>query len=293
MVEYRLVIIMEKKIISHGTHVMNNDSDGYTYSLSVSDSTDFNSHMHKCYEFIHIIHGQLLYTVEGSEYMLTDGDIIMTRPEEMHSFSFPKACVYEREFLHIYPNFLKEFTGITKDIDSRKMGHFNQISAEVVRRYGLDGIFREIEECCARNGEDTDYLVLANSVRLISVINRIMHSEKPEPAHFLAGGKSNAVCRYIDRHYSEPLTVQSIADYMFLSPSHLSRMFKHDTGMTVRAYLNMRRITQAKNRIIQGQDSIKNIYWKCGFEDYSTFYRAFVKYAGMSPDRFRRSQNTI
>ena len=278
---------MKEKKFKHGNHVMNNDTDGYMYSLSVTEGTDFNSHLHKCYEFIHIIHGELLYTVEGSEYMLSDGDLIMTKPEELHSFSFPKECVYEREFLHIYPGFIDKYPELVRALSSRKLGYFNHISADIVKRYGIDRIFDEIKDCCVHAEPETDLLVLANTLRLISRISQILRKEIPNSPN------TAAVCKYIDSHYKEPVTVQSIADYMFISPSHLSRIFKRDTGMSVRVYLNMRRITQAKNLIVQGQDSIKNIYWKCGFEDYSTFYRCFVKYAGMSPDEFRRSQNSI
>ncbi|MBQ9599169.1 MAG: helix-turn-helix domain-containing protein, partial [Clostridia bacterium] len=50
-----------------------------------------------------------------------------------------------------------------------------------------------------------------------------------------------------------------------------------------------RRVRSAKNLIMQGQ-SITNAYIESGFRDYSTFYRTFVKYAGMSPDEFKKSQ---
>ena len=56
--------------------------------------------------------------------------------------------------------------------------------------------------------------------------------------------------------------------------------------MTIKAYLNLRRVTHAKNLMMQGEKAT-TIFDKCGFFDYSTFYRAFVKYVGMSPDEFK------
>ena len=100
---------MEHKTIKYGNHIINDNTNGYVYNYNSSDSYNFNSHIHRCYEFIHIINGNLLYSVEGSDYMLSDGDIIMTNPDELHSFSFPEKCFYQREFLHIYPNFLNRF----------------------------------------------------------------------------------------------------------------------------------------------------------------------------------------
>ena len=75
----------KRKIIKHGNHTINDKYNGYVYNLNISDGYDFNSHMHNCYEFIHVIEGQLIYTVEGPEYALSAGDIIMTCPEELHS----------------------------------------------------------------------------------------------------------------------------------------------------------------------------------------------------------------
>ena len=75
---------MERNIIKYGNHVLNNDYDGYMYSYNSSHGYDFNSHLHRCFEFIHIIDGKLIYTVEGTDYMLSKGDIIVTKPYELH-----------------------------------------------------------------------------------------------------------------------------------------------------------------------------------------------------------------
>jgi len=88
---------MEKKIVKYGNHILNDNKNGYIYNLSCSDSYNFSSHIHYCYEFIHIIEGELLYTVEGNNYMLSDGDIIFTSPDEFHSFSFPENGAYYRD----------------------------------------------------------------------------------------------------------------------------------------------------------------------------------------------------
>lgn len=125
---------MDLKCIKYGSHRVGNDADGYMYSLNTSDGYNFNSHLHSCYEFVHIIKGQLLYTVEDREYMLSDGDIIMTKPEELHSFSFPKQCEYRREFLHIYPRFLKDFPAVCQILKSRKSGCLNHIPAEKTKK---------------------------------------------------------------------------------------------------------------------------------------------------------------
>lgn len=280
---------IETKIIKHGNHVINNDTDGYMYNFNTSKNYDFNSHIHKCYEFIHILHGHLLYTVEGSEYILSDGDFIMTTPSELHAFSFPKECIYQREFLHIYPGFLKGYPELINSLDSRRPGYFNRFPAETVEKYGIDKIFRGIEECCVSAEPETDFLVLTYSLQLITKISQVLRKESPEHQEIITNKKANAVCDYIDRHYNETISVGTIANALFVSPAYLSRVFKRETGITIKTYLNMRRVTHAKNLIIQGQP-VTNAFLECGFDDYSTFYRAFTKYVGMSPEQFKKGQ---
>lgn len=277
---------METKYIAYGSHRIGNDYDGYMYNFNTTEGYSFNSHLHSCYEFIHIISGQFLYTVEGREYALSDGDIIMTKPEELHSFSFPKPCEYRREFLHIYPGFLNDFPDVTKALCSRKSGCLNLIPAEKVKKYKLDKIFEEIREYCNAELPETDLMVLALSVQLILKINRLLTDDAPEYKNVIQNKKANSICDYIDRHFDEDISAADIAEVMYMSQSYASRLFKEKTGMTIKEYLNMRRVTAAKNLIMEGRKATR-IFARCGFKDYSTFYRAFVKYVGMTPDEFK------
>ncbi|MBQ2662917.1 MAG: helix-turn-helix transcriptional regulator [Clostridia bacterium] len=280
---------MERKYFKHGNHTPDNDKDGYMYNFNTSGSYNFNSHLHSCYEFLHIIHGHLLYTVEGSEYILDDGDFIMTNPSELHSFSFPDEGDYQREFLHIYPGFLEKYPELLEALNSRKAGYFNRFPKSVVEKYEIDKIFNGIEKWCAEPQEETDFMVLTYTLQLIAAIHRCMRIEAPERQKIIVNKKNNAICDYIDHHYKENISIASIARSLFISPSYMSRMFSSEMGMTIKAYLSMRRVRSAKNLIMQGQ-SITNAYIESGFRDYSTFYRTFVKYAGMSPDEFKKSQ---
>lgn len=282
---------MERKYIKYGNHRITNDTDGYIYSFNSSDGYNFNSHMHKCYEFIHVLQGKLLYTVDGTDYMLSAGDFIMTKPEELHSFSFPEQCNYQREFLHIYPGFIKDFPEIISSLNSRKQGSFNYIPAEIVKKYEIDKIFNGIREYCSVPVPETDFMVLTYTLQLITKVNQIIRIEFPMPMQVATNRKSNFIYDYIDHHYNEDISLTDIAEAAFMSPAYASRMFKKETGMTIKAYLNLRRVTHAKNLIMEGKKAT-SIYSDCGFCDYSTFYRAFIKFVGITPDEFKHNHTT-
>lgn len=281
---------MKKESIRHGNHSITNDNDGYIYSYNSSREYSFGPHVHKCYEIIHIIHGELIYTVADNSYLLSDGDIILTAPVELHSFKFLNECEYEREFLHIYPGLFEKFPEVLDMLNSRKPGTFNRIDSDRADKYGLDEIFNKIRNYCINPLPETNLMVLTYSVQLITIINRILIDDAPEYSNIPAESKADFLIDYIDRHYAEEITAASIASKIFVSQQYANKILKEKIGMTMKAYLNLRRITAAKNLIMEGQKAT-NIYIRCGFKDYSTFYRVFVKYTGMTPEEFKTMHN--
>ena len=103
-------------------------------------------------------------------------------------------------------------------------------------------------------------------------------SGKPEQMLF--------VKQYIDNHYMHKLTIDDLADHFFISKYHLMREFKKYTGQTIHAYLNQVRIHQAQRVLISLDISKAYIAMTTGFEDYSLFYRSFIKHTGCSPAQF-------
>lgn len=279
---------MEHKIIKHGNHVIANDNDGYMYSFNISNAYDFSSHLHKCYEIIHVISGNMLYTVESKSYIVSDGDIIMTKPEELHSFSFPNQCIYQREFLHVYPSMLEKYPELKERLDTRKPGYFNHIPGELVKKYGLDSVFLQIEKYCADVIPETDFIVYTCALQLLTIISAITNAESLPCSNEFSNTKSDTLRAYIDNHYAEDITLDDIAAAVYMSPSYTSRIFKKETGMNIKEYINLRRITRAKNLIMEGRKATI-IFSDCGFKDYSTFYRAFTRYTGITPEEFKRN----
>ncbi len=277
---------MEIKVLRHGTHIPGNDYDGYMYSFNTSKSYSFDSHLHKCYEIIHVIHGSLIYTVEGREYRISDGDIVITSPDELHSFSFPEESAYQREFLHIYPGFIERCPVIADMLNSRNPGEFNHIPQDKAVKYGFDKIFDDVRSACEKPVAETDLIVFANVMLFAAKMHLMLSEDAPKYVEREADSKARTIYSYIDLHYTEDINAGTIASVMAMSETAARKMFKKETGMTIKSYLTLRRVTAAKNLIMEGQKAM-NIFTQCGFGDYSTFYRSFIKYVGMTPDAFK------
>ena len=94
-----------------------------------------------------------------------------------------------------------------------------------------------------------------------------------------------SVLSYIDDHYSEDLTLDKLANRFFISKYHLSREFPRLVGTSVHRYIVQKRLVMAKQMLSRGLSS-SDVYQRCGFGDYSNFYRAFRQEYQISPKEF-------
>ena len=92
---------------------------------------------------------------------------------------------------------------------------------------------------------------------------------------------------YLDAHFSEPISVDTLANALFISKYHLMREFKQATGQTIHAYLTKCRMQAAADMIASGV-SIQETSDRVGYTDYSLFYKNFTRYAGVSPREYQQ-----
>lgn len=94
----------------------------------------------------------------------------------------------------------------------------------------------------------------------------------------------------IRKQFSEPLYLNEIACSVSVSPSHLSRTFKENTGMGVLEFLNRVRVDRAKELLIQKDIGIAEIAFKIGFQSLAPFNKAFKRFVGKTPKEYRFSK---
>lgn len=95
------------------------------------------------------------------------------------------------------------------------------------------------------------------------------------------------VTHYIDEHFHLPLHLEALAQSVHFSPSYLSRLFHQKTGMTLKTYITLRRLDNAKYLLENSEMSIGEIAVNCGFSNVSNFNRVFKQQTGISPLEFR------
>ena len=125
-------------------------------------------------------------------------------------------------------------------------------------------------------------------------LNQALHSFIGYSFDFIQVDHSNTIYRvmeYIKSNFSRKITLEQVAACACLSSSHISGLFKKETGITLSAYITHVRIEKSKVLLRQPELTIAEVASMCGFEDQSYFTRVFKSQVGISPKKYRSNPN--
>lgn len=235
-------------------------------------------HTHTSAELFCFVSGKAVYHVEGSEYPLTPGDILLMRPTEAHFIETDEGYDYDRIVVNFDPGILHSIdpeNTLTRPLFDRKAGKRNHYpSAD----FDSDRYLQYLQNMLSA---DADRLTaLANLILLLKEICVVFDRASHRPAQ--PDTVEYQIIRYINMNLDKELTLKELSEKFFLSRAQLCMRFKAVTGISVAKYISRKRLILARQRILQGQKPT-DIFPECGYHDYSTFYRAYIRFFGHSP----------
>ena len=115
--------------------------------------------------------------------------------------------------------------------------------------------------------------------------NFIEKNEAPTSSDF--ANPIDSSIQYIQKHFKEPITLNMVADSVYLSPSHFSRLFKEEMGVTFIEYLISYRVEQSKSLLKMTSLPIEVIAHQMGFTSAGYFATTFRKSEGCTPTKYR------
>lgn len=124
--------------------------------------------------------------------------------------------------------------------------------------------------------------------KILEVGNAVLLMARPEEPSPKTD-KLEKIIEYIDRHLSEKITLQNVADYCGISVSTLTKLFQQRMALSFHQYLTRRRMVAAVPLLLTDVP-LESICQQVGYSDYSSFYRAFKQIFGVSPREFRRKR---
>lgn len=228
-------------------------------------------HFHKAIELIYCIKKQKPIIIGSKETTLEEGELLFVPPLVSHGF----PVVDEHHALCIvmpvtYSDILKEQIG-GKEFKEYII-HDKAVASDIFRHMCM------LENCdmpLLKQGLYT--YILAMCIKNLPLCER---SDK-EKADFAVD-----VLVYIERHYNEKLTSESVAKALGYTPCYFSSLFNQNFKCSFNEYLNGVRI--AKTIPMLGKHSLTEIAESVGFSNMQSFYQNFKKVTGTTPTKYSK-----
>ncbi len=127
--------------------------------------------------------------------------------------------------------------------------------------------------------------------QLLGVLSRVwaLRNSAPAAASVQPNLLGSRIKALIDLHYTEDISLQSLADGLHISPYYLSHVFKDMTGYAPGQYITRRRVGLAQNLLISTNMPVSDIAARVGYPSPSHFHDRFTKNVGMSPSAYRKT----
>ncbi|UNC92205.1 PocR ligand-binding domain-containing protein [Candidatus Contubernalis alkaliaceticus] len=186
-------------------------------------------------------------------------------------------------------------SGLFADLFTKAKGKANEINQRTFELVCL------VSRAAIEGGVDADRAmeVLKEYNKELKKVGDIFYQAKKTIEHYLDGifaltnkKHINTVKKareYIMENCSQSLTTQDIATHIYISPSHLSRLFRKELDCTVLEYLTRVRIEKALQLLKNNEQSIEEVARSVGFKNTSYFARIFKERVGVTPLTFRNS----
>jgi len=161
------------------------------------------------------------------------------------------------------------------------------------------GLTAEVRETLARLRRETELAggratghalrVGAACLELLVLVARQLENEAPAPTRrgSVQAFRVEEAREFIAKHLETPLSLGQIAAHLAISPEHLARVWKSETGATLFETIRRARIERAKSLLIASDLNISQIARECGFSSLALFSRNFKTATGVSPARYR------
>ena len=263
------------------------------FHLKDSRAQKVDYHYHAFDKLILLLGGKVTYVVEGVTYFLRPWDMLLVGHDLIHRPIIDPAEPYERVVVWLGREWMASRSDPGEPLDAcfetaRRQG-FHLLRTDGDRRLFYMQKIQQLEEALRSTEFGAGRMADTLCQQLLIGVNRNMlryPTAREERDSYRVDPKMEEVLRYILDHLGEELTVESLSKRFFISRYYLMHRFKAVTGYTVHQYISQKRLLRAGELIRAGVPVMKAAE-QAGFEEYSTFLRAFRGTFHMSPREFR------
>ncbi len=239
--------------------------------ISMGNSNNSKLHFHRSLEILYLISGYMKCTVGDEEFIVGPDEIVFVHNYYVHAF-FPFE-EYKKVFLIVPSDYGNDL------YKTLKKSTLPSRLDDVEFNRALLPLFKKLYS------ERESMSPLVKKGYLNVIVGALFEHYPAKEIKRLGNIDFIAdVLQYIDEHYNEPITLDSLAAHFGYNKYYFSRLFSKYVRENIPNYINLVRL----QNFMRAAAKCENIYIaklasECGFESLTTFYRAFNKTYGVSP----------
>lgn len=243
------------------------------------DPENGEAHIHSCYEVYINISGDVSFLVNNHVYPVKRGDIVITRPEDLHLCIFNSPCLHEHFCLWLDAPPTSPLVSFCHCPDFR---HLISMDDAVMTHY-LTLIHRLASQ------EPVDNSILLRTAALCELLDY--------PQRHLAAGTHSPIplpeemqhiLTYINNYFCQIRYIKDIYDQFYVSPATLNRWFRKYVHLSPKEFLESKKLAYAKKLLVDGY-TVTDACMHSGFADSSHFIAVFKGKFGVTPYVYKRS----
>lgn len=288
-----MVIIMREfsfeQVQLHDEHI------GAQYFESVNG---FSTHRHNFVELIYIRDGAGVQEINGVPYEVKRGDFLFVNYEQTHGV-FPNGSMTYYEVMFDLEFISRELINKNNAFDILGLSAFEDFGADFDENaapivsfsgdemYTIEHILKDLVSELSFKNPLYKNVIHGYVETLFSKLMRKLAYHLPEG---LSDQKQDVLLKimdYINKNFSEDISLEDLAERSFYNPSYFSRIFKERFGMGFKTYVIKLRTDKAAELLKTTNMPIKDIIVNCGFNDKNAFYRALEKWYNTTPSKLR------
>lgn len=251
-------------------------------------------HRHSFYHLVYFTRGGGFHTIDFQRFTVRSGQIYFMIPGQVHSWHFEGDT--DGYLVHFGEDFFCRFLH-----DSRYLERFTFFSgmagegvceSPVEMRNELAACFEKMVEETVEPSVQSPDMVRSLLLRVFLLVQRYCTAEGqhklPPQKRLLLRNFQQA----IERLYRTVRLPKEYAELLCVTPNHLNALCQDLVGKTAGEIIRARVLLEAKRLLTNADLSVTQIAYELNFTDNSYFNRFFKKYAGCTPDEFRKSVTT-
>lgn len=242
-------------------------------------------HSHPTFQVLFVIDGIGSISLNGQQTDLHKNDVVLIMPDAPHEVASDAQLTLL--ILSFEASSVDHYERLVQEIDLFQRSFILQLSDYTSMELKI--LLRKMLYLGQKNDALSKWTKHVHLQEILLLLAKSRQASQHEDANAL---RAERIRQYIQGNYYEPLSARDIANNMGVSIRYADDIFKENFQQTPMQYLTEVRIGVAQRLLLESDKDVAAICFEIGYESLPSFYRAFRKMVGMSPNQFRKTHQS-